>query len=90
VTFDLIEQYFWKEIGGFIGTRKLEIGKYCAEKSVSQGQISNSGKTRSGSLVEIIVRDENGQIILGDNNGVVHPSKNRRNDPDRDWGLPND
>jgi len=90
MTFDLIEQYFWKKIGGFIGTRKLEIGKYFAEKSVSLGQLSNSGKTRSNPRVEIIVRDENGQIILDSNNGVVHPSKNRRNDPDRDWGLPND
>jgi hypothetical protein len=78
----LLDQIFWKHCGP--GSHTLWIGGLSVQKSVVS-YTSNSGKSRDSEVVFSWVGSD------GQAKEIRKPSAfagNRRNDPDRNWGLP--
>lgn len=83
-SYGLLDKIFWKKFGAIRGAESLILDGIEVTKSVSVYK-SNSGKSQDSEVVFSWV-DSNGkkQVIKKPSNF----KENRRNDPDRDWGLP--
>ena len=85
-TYSILDEIFWAKIGPFRGTRNLVIGNIDVTKCVSGPYTSNSGKSQD-SAVEISWTGSDGEKRTVTNGGSRY-KKNRRNDSERNWGLP--
>lgn len=83
-SYGLLDKLFWKKFGAIRGAESLVLDGIEVTKCVSVYK-SNSGKSQDSEVVFSWV-DSNGKKHV-----IKKPSsfkENRRNDPDRDWGLP--
>lgn len=83
-SYSLLDDVFFREFGAFQGHKTMILDGIEVNKSVFVYQ-SNSGKTRDS---EVIISWTDSK---GEGHKVCKPSlysENRRNDPDRNWGLP--
>jgi len=90
MTYDFLNNYSWKKFGK--GSHKWQMREYTFKKDFILGMLSNSGKTRvSGTMAWIHVYTWDGNLYKALKNTAAFigpPRPNRRNDSDRNWGLP--
>ena len=92
-----LDKVFWQKFGK--GCHTLESRYFTIKKHLWNGTyMSNSGKTRMGSFTPYfeVTNNQTGKTREVGTQSVLHDIKlrqqfgtNRRNDPDRNWGLPN-
>lgn len=85
-SYRMLNDLFFEHVGAFRGARTLFVGGIAVTKYVSHAYKSNSGKSRD-SEVEISWVGSDGQKRTVSNGGSRYRA-NRRNDAERDWGLP--
>jgi hypothetical protein len=89
----LLDKLFWKKFGK--GCHTLRLKQYKIQKKLWDGTYrSNSGKTRMGSFtpyfeITNIVTGKVREIGTKSVEAALNRRTNRRNDPDRNFGLPN-
>lgn len=93
----LMDKVFWKIFGS--GCHTLEVRNFTIKKHLWDGTyMSNSGKTRMGYFTPYFevtnnqtgkVREIGTQSVLNDIKRREQFGTNRRNDPERGYGLPN-
>jgi len=90
MTYDFLNNYSWEKFGK--GSHKWQMREYTFHKDFILGMLSNSGKTRvSDTMVWIHIYNWDGSLYKVVKNiaaSIGPPRPNRRNDPDRNWGLP--
>ena len=90
MTYSFLNNYSWAKFGK--GSHKWQMREYTFHKDFQLGMLSNSGKTRvSDTMVWIHIYNWDGSLYKILENAAAFvgpPSPNRRNDPDRNWGLP--
>ena len=89
---ELLDRLFWKKFGK--GSHKLRVRNFVIEKLIYNGKyFSNSGKTRMGRYIPYFeITDTSNGNKWGVNDDLVsqvieNKRPNRRNDPNRNWGL---
>ncbi len=88
-----MDQVFWKKFGA--GCHTLESRHFTIKKRLWDGTYrSNSGKTRMGGFIPYfeVTNNQTGKVReVGTRsvNAALDRRTNRRNDPDRNFGLPN-
>lgn len=91
-----LDQVFWKKFGS--GCHDMKVRNFSITKKLFNGTYkSNSGKSTMGHWTPyfIITNEDTGKVrSIGDDAVLAHIDslnkygKNRRNDPKRNWGLP--
>ena len=91
-----LDQVFWKKYGS--GRHTMKVRNFTISKKLFNGTYkSNSGKSLMGSWTPyfIITNDDTGKVreigtdtVVSHINSIKKYGTNRRNDPDRNWGLP--
>jgi len=92
-----MDKLFWKIFGK--GCHVLEVRNFTVKKELYDGTyMSNSGKSRMGYFTPYfkIINNQNGKVrAIGTDSVIKHINRkemfgtNRRNDPERNYGLPN-
>ncbi len=92
-----MDKLFWKIFGK--GCHVLEVRNFTVKKELYDGTyMSNSGKSRMGYFTPYfkIINNQNGKVrVIGTDSVTRHIQRkemfgtNRRNDPERGYGLPN-
>tara|TARA_B100000963_G_scaffold262327_1_gene230474 strand:- start:4672 stop:5331 length:660 start_codon:yes stop_codon:yes gene_type:complete len=91
-----LDKVFWQKFGK--GCHTVESRHFTIKKHLWNGTyMSNSGKTRMGSFTPYfeVINNQTGKVREVGTQSVLHDIElrqkfgtNRRNDPDRNWGLP--
>ena len=92
-----LDKVFWAKFGK--GCHVMQVRNFTIEKQLHDGTyLSNSGKTRMGRFTPYftITNKDTGKVREIGTDRVLHQIEmnkkygtNRRNDPDRGYGLPN-
>lgn len=86
---DFLDELFITQSG--LGKRSKMFAHYKVKKLfIDDTYMSNSGKTRMGWFTPyfVVENTKTGKVRKHGTEYRVKPHKNRRNDPDRNWGLP--
>jgi hypothetical protein len=90
MTYNFLNNYSWEKFGK--GSHRWQMREYSFYKDFILGRLSNSRKTRvSDTMVWIHIYNWDGSLykVLKNSAAIAGPPPlNRRNDPNRNWGLP--